>query len=118
MASTSFFFVSVLLISAFMCSARTIPEGKQNSLYNTPHEGPRTRAFPPPLGKANSKINSSDSDGPFSPRHDGLQNTGYDIDYEGPRTHPVPPGECLLLSPNEANASMMNEDHVVDQWSK
>ncbi|XP_025626555.1 uncharacterized protein [Arachis hypogaea] len=70
MASTSFFFVSVLLISAFMCSARTIPEGKQNSLYNTPHEGPRTRAFPPPLG---------------------LQNTGYDIDYEGPRTHPVPP---------------------------
>ncbi|QHO18540.1 uncharacterized protein [Arachis hypogaea] len=68
MASTSFFFVSVLLISAFMCSARTIPEGK-----------------------ANSKINSSDSDGPFSPRHDGLQNTGYDIDYEGPRTHPVPP---------------------------
>ncbi|XP_020991325.1 uncharacterized protein LOC107473113 isoform X2 [Arachis duranensis] len=96
MASTSLFFVSVLLISAFMCSARTIPEGKQNSLYNTPHEGPRTRAFPPPLG---------------------LQNIVYNIDYEGPRTHPVPPGECLL-SPNEANASMMNEDHVVNRPNK
>ncbi|XP_029152947.1 uncharacterized protein [Arachis hypogaea] len=94
MASTSLFFVSVLLISAFMCSARTIPEGK-----------------------ANSKINSSDSDGPFSPGHDGLQNIVYNIDYDGPRTHPVPPGECLL-SPNEANASMMNEDHVVNRPNK